>query len=318
MNPTRLSFRARHLVSWRRLLWAVGGAATLQLGCIASETPADDAEFVTGAKGCVEVTTHAGYPNRTYYRRRTWDRAARILTEEGSSSRTFTEVGTLKWRYTTDGRILAYIGVEQPFQHDYVYDDHDNVSEFRLSYPAKPDLMTPSTADTWIGTRYGNEYGADGRLTASTMSHFGSSASGGSRSMFFEDGAGRCERIEKTFVSAEPSTETRLYDEAGRVKHVEAAQQGALVDHTDSTYDDQGRIQTYTFVLEPRTGFARGMVSTTYDYLPDGTQTITRDDTLTDVADDLHVVTRRSAACQAIDAEIGKPADQRCRVVEFK
>jgi hypothetical protein len=118
----------------------------------------------------------------------------------------------LKWRYAPEGRIIAYIGVEQPFQHDYDYDDHANVVRFRLSYPGTPDLLTPSTAPTWIGTSYENQYSPAGRLATSTITGFGDGAGGppARHRTYTEDDAGRCWRIESPDADALPRTGTTM------------------------------------------------------------------------------------------------------------
>jgi len=271
-------------------------------------------EAVLPGSVCLEVESRPEYPGTTYYTRRTWDPASRILTQQTSTSAAFTEqVGTLKWWYADEGRIIAYIGVEQPFQHDYRYDDHGNVSEFRLSYPSVPDLMTPSTAGTWIGQRYDSEYGAAGRLVASTVTSFGDGANAPpEQRTYSEDAEGRCEVVETTTGSGEPAVERRGYDGAGRLARIDVTNAFGS-DHTDFHYDDQGRVLSKTFTSES-TMWAHGQITTSYEYAADGSQTVTRFDTVTDIANDQHVVTTRSPACQTIDDAPGKPADLRCRV----
>ena len=291
-------------------LAALGAGTVMQLACSANEGHGGQGT-VPDANVCLEVTSHPDYPDQVYYQRKTWDPVARILTKEGSASSAFTKVDTLQWRYADAGRIITYIGVEQPFQHDYLYDEHDNVREFRLSYPAKPNLFAASTADTWIGYRNENEYDPAGRLAASTVSAFGQSPSSPPyRLSFGEDEAGRCQRIEY------PSTiELRSYDESGRLKHTELTKDGVLQNHVDLTYDDRGRLHTRSYtadVSQPYSGM--GTATTTFDYGSDGSQTITYHNPLTDIANDENIVVTRTPACQPIDDDIGAPADLRCRL----
>src|SRR5262245_61158415 len=68
----------------------------------------------TGVPGvCIEERSKPDVPNGSpQYTTKTWDPDSRILVS-----------GSLKWRFAAEGRIIAYIGVEQqPFQHDYSYD----------------------------------------------------------------------------------------------------------------------------------------------------------------------------------------------------
>ena len=221
-------------------------------------------------------------------------------------------VTTLKWRYAAEGRIIAYIGVEQPFQHDYDYDDHANVVQFRLSYPGTPDLLTPSTAPTWIGTNYENQYSPAGRLAASTITAFGDGAGAppARHRTYTEEDAGRCWRIESPDADL-PYLETRTYDDRGRLVQTDA-EQAPFTSLTSVTYDDQDRILA-RWVTYSGTGFP-GTVTTTYSYPADGSQIVVVDDGVTDIANESHSTLTRTAACLAIDAAIGAPTDQRCRL----
>jgi hypothetical protein len=268
---------------------------------------------------CLEVETRPNIMIRTSYLRTTWDPALRILTVQESPSSTFaTGISTLKWRYASEGRIIAYIGVEQPFQHDYRYDEHENVVEFRLSYPQTPDLMTPSTAPTVIGWSYDHQYDAIGRLIGSIKtSSDGGAGDPASQRAYFEDGAGRCKRIESVSPDV-PYLEQRLYDDAGRLSRIDAMQGSGTSAATRTeitTYDDQGRIHRRSGTFSGPAGYlGSGTLTRTYDFAEDGSETITTNDDTTDVLSDRVVILTRSAACQAIDAAIGAPVDQRCRV----
>ena len=264
---------------------------------------------------CLEVETRPEYPESSNYTRRSWDAASHILTQQTSTSAAFTEqVGTLKWWYGDEGRVIAYLGVEQPFQQDYRYDDHGDVSELRLSYPAVPDLMTPSTSATWLGLRYDNQYSAAGRLLASTVATFGAGASSPpEQRTYAEDAEGRCEVVQSTIGSGQSSVERRGYDDAGRLARIDVTNDTGS-SHTEFRYDDHGRILSKAFKNESTTAFFQGEIMTIYEYAADGSQTVTRFDTVTDITNDQHVVTTRSPACQTIDDAPGKPADLRCRV----
>ena len=263
--------------------------------------------------GCLEVQSWLDTPTRQETRA-TWDPALRVLTEESRTTPATPQsvTTTLKRRYADDGRIIAYIGVEQPFQHDYDYDDHDNVVQFRLSYPGTPDLFTPSTAATWIGTGYENQYSPGGRLATSTITQFGDGAGAppALHRTYTEDEAGRCWRIESPDVDR-PYLETRTYDDRDRLVQIDATQATSAW-LTTITYDDQDRIvsreTTYSGTGHP------GTVTSTYSYPADGSQIVTVDDGVTDVANYSHTTLTRTAACLAIDAAIGAPADSRCRL----
>jgi YD repeat-containing protein len=254
-------------------------------------------------------------PASAYYTRRSWDPFQRIRTDEGSTTKTFDKVDTLKWKYEKDGRIVAYIGVEQPFQHDYRYDDHDNIVAFALSYPGVPDVNLPSPATTFEGASYANEYDATGKLLASTNTYFGGTGdpTPSVKLVYTEDASGRCIQVDTT-DSKGTRKEVRTYDDAGRVAHIEIT--GTSASTTDNVYDEQGRLisTTHGGVNSFQYEMPRSSSKTTYTYLPDGSERVEDYDGFTDVLSDAYTVTTRSAACLAIDADIGAAKDSRCHV----
>jgi hypothetical protein len=265
----------------------------------------------TPTAGCEELTIWPDQrdDSRVIHTKKTWDPARRILTAEDSSS---TGKGTLAWRYAAEGRIIAYIGVEQPFQQDYRYDEHDNAIDFRLTYPDKPDLATPSTASVWVGFRWANEYGPDGTLTASTMTSSGGGAGNApaARLTFTPDSAGRCQRIESS-DSRGTGVEIRGYDDAGRLSSIDVTSPDAS-SHETKTYDEKGRLRSSTLTLN--TGPFPGTRTIVHTLLPDGSERVETNDGLTDVQSEQHQIVTRTAACLAIDAAIGAPPDARCRI----
>jgi len=244
--------------------------------------------------------------------RKTWDAASRILTATQDG-------GSQKWRYREDGQVISYIGVEQPFQHDYQYDPAGNVVDFYLSYPAVPDLTMPSSAEAWMGSTYANEYDDGGRLAASTMSEYGAGKSdrAPNRSTFTEDGEGHCSEID----AGQYGQRVVSYDEMNRVAKVvkTSATLGFCVNTTTTTtYDDAGRILELRMECSggnsgPNNG---GVQLTTHTYHADGSETVDDLNGLTDVGDGRSKTTR-TAGCLALDAAIGKLAGARCRVSAF-
>ena len=104
MRSCRIPVSAAHFA----LICATLGAACS--GAVPSGSSVTD--------GCLEVLTWRDSPTRQETRA-TWDPELRILTKETRSLTAAAQsVATLKWRYAAEGRIIAYIGVEQPFQHD--------------------------------------------------------------------------------------------------------------------------------------------------------------------------------------------------------
>lgn len=292
---------------------ACGGKGERATG--APDSGADGTPVPAGqaASECVEVARSTLVETTT---RKTWNAAERTLTATATSSADAgAAVSTLKWRYRTDGQIVAYIGVEQPFQHDYEYDAEGNRTDFHLSYPAVPDLMTPSSAEPWSGAAYENEY-AEGRLVASTLSEYGASQPGVPPilSSFTEDAEGRCVEID----DSEFGKRVISYDAAGRV--AEVVQTGAFMRFcadatTTTTYDDAGRIiETNMDCSGGNRGLNNsGVRSTQHTYHADGSETVDYVDGLVDVGDG-RLTTTRTAACLEQDAAIGKPLDLRCRV----
>ena len=149
----------------------------------------------------------------------TWDAHARVKSQHATAA-TDSPV-KFAWRYGADGREVAYAGfgpgMYDNFQLDTKYDEHGNVKDFYLSYPAHPNLQVPSTAPVSIGTSYVNEYNAVGQLTASTATPYGpGNVQDVTRSTFRHDAEGRCQRIEVSGGFGD-SSETRSYDAAGRL-----------------------------------------------------------------------------------------------------
>jgi YD repeat-containing protein len=258
---------------------------------------------------CLEVRSYPDEQTAAVRTGGTWSSRDRILTQVSSSDGT-DAVGTLKWRFRTDGQIIAYVGVEEPFRHDYEYDEHGNQIDFYLSYPGVPDLMSPSTASRLVGRSHANEYDAAGRLTASTANDYGDGGPGLMfRSTFMEDSEGRCAQVD----SGETGREVRMYDEAGRLARIERTDQRGSTFVDETTYDDQDRLLVHTSIWNGAPGIRSGTVTTTHSYLDDGSEVVEVVDGLTDTGGG-HTITTRSATCLAIDAAIGHPADARCRV----
>jgi hypothetical protein len=295
----------------RRSILLLFGAGAL--GAMSCSEDTDTVKAVVTAQQCLEVRTSMDLSDGTTpgYTRKTWDPAQRILVSQYSTSPTFDKIDTLQWRYASDGRIISYLGVEQPFQQDLVYDDHDNMTSFRLSYPDKPDLLVPSTAQPWIEYLYANEYAPSGRLAASTLTQAGGGANGqpGKRFTYTEDDAGRCSTVIAT-TGDQIVTETRTYDQAGRLSKVEHSAPWAT--SQTMTYDDQNRLATSTYTAI--NDFHPGTVTTTHTYGSDGSETVTIDDEMTDVSSERHVTITRTAACLTIDDAIGIAPDAHCRV----
>ncbi len=252
--------------------------------------------------------------------RRTWDPARRVLTEAAVSG-PFVEVGTLKWRFRTDGQVIAYVGfsgVDGPaFQRDSRYDEQGNRIDFAASSPDVADVMTPSSSEPDQGYSTENEYDGEGRLLRSTTSEYGANQSGLPPlvSTFTEDNEGRCFEVD----SGDYGTLTIGYNDAGRISTLEKRGGSlgfcTLFATTTFTYDDAGRLFTKTFTCMgglsgPNNG---GTSSETHTYHADGSETVETFDGLTDVSNESHRIITRSSECLAIDAEIGTPADARCR-----
>jgi hypothetical protein len=249
-----------------------------------------------------------------------WDPILRVLVAEHSDTNDFAKIDTLKWRYAGQGRVLAYGGIEQVFQHDYRYDEHDNVVDFRLSYPEVFDPMTPSTASTWMGTSYQNFYDSNGRLSSSILTNYGpgySSDPGPATMVFHEDTLGRCDLVTSTLPSDEWS-EVRVYDENGRLWRAERTASSTSTACATSvqtqTYDDQGRIHSAEFSCQGSISIGSGSRTTGYTYRSDGSEVVESFDGMTDIWSERHRIVERSPGCKAIDADIGVPPDYRCRI----
>jgi len=275
------------------------------LGCSSvsnSTSASDDGVGGQSLQGCLEVTSHPGYPDSFQgYVRKTWDGSQRILT-----------VGALKWRYGTNGRQLSYVVVEPPFQSDSDYDEHDNILESRSSSPSVADVTKPSEDPPSAWTFYANEYDSNGRLAASTTTR-SSRPDSDERRVYSEDADGRCVRIETT-LSTGTGVELRSYDEKGLLVSIEAAGQEGVGDLF--SYDEQGRVISETYSGPTRFGGGTATRTVTHTYRPDGSEMVEVLDGFTDIGIDQHKIVTRTAACLAIDVEIGKPADARCRVVQ--
>lgn len=256
---------------------------------------------------CVEVRTVSVFEVTT---RRTWNAVERILTATSSNG---PGRRTLQYRYRDDGQIIAYIEVEQPFQHDFQYDTAGNRSGFVLSYPAAPTTTMPSSAAPWFGAIYGNDY-RDGRLVTSSTYEYGADRPTllRNRSTFTEDSEGRCVEID----AGDYGKHVLSYDHAGRVEQIvrTGATGGSCVNATTrTTYDDAGRVlETSMECSGGNSGPNNGGQLRTHTYHADGSETVAING-LTDV-DDGRSSTTRSAACLAQDAALGKAQDARCRV----
>lgn len=287
---------------------------------VAANTVADasvdapDGTTVPAAEGCLEVLTRES--GTASYTRKTWDAERRELTSESANEADFAgRLWTLKWHYGLEGQILAYLGVEQPFQHDYSYDEHGNTKDFRLTYPGAPSLDAPSAASVWIGTSYANEYDTSGRLVASVASAYGASSNEPTppvRTVYAEDASGRCAHVERTLANGK-EVEDREYDVAGRLTHSEVVGEGKkrvrVID-----YDDKGRVVRSTETFSGEREFHAGSIVIEHDYLADGSERVDIENETSDVLGEQHSVQTRTAACLAIDAEVGSRPDARCRV----
>jgi YD repeat-containing protein len=256
--------------------------------------------------GCVVETGHGESSpearSTTSYTRRHWDPALRVLTEELFLVGYPGIASTLKWRYTADGREIAHIAGEPPFQHDFRYDEHGNAVEFSYSHPAAPDVMKPSDAPAETRRSWVHEYDGE-RLAASTETSYGLDLPP-LRHVYTEDEKGRCIQIDST--SDEGATkETRQYDDQDRLLGIVA--EGVQTSKYAYTYDDEGRVATREY-------WGSGWNRTTHAYLADGSETEKTYDGSNDVNRDRYGFANRTAECRTIDAQIGHPPDARCRV----
>ena len=271
----------------------------------------DGQEARDSQTACLETQEFPDWP-QTIYTTKTWDDPRRVLTAVSIRMHDPSTRSTLEWRYASEGRILSYGEIEQPFQHDYQYDAHDNVAYFVLSYPDHFDVTTASSAAPYIETRYANEYDTSGRLVASTVTQTGPSASPPARVVYTEDTAGRCSRIETTWDDQTTLAEARTYDDAGRVATIEVTRSSGFASTETYTYDASGRPLTDDY--STRGWLHPGSVSSEYTYSSDGSVKKDVMDTINDVSSAQHWTLSRSPACAAIDASVGAPADARCRI----
>jgi hypothetical protein len=273
------------------------------------------------------VTGSVNYGSAEVTWRETWDGTTRVHTRYVTAAQD-SQVDRA-WRYDAQGRVLAYVGVRNSFQHDFRYDEHGNVQDFRLSYPGMPDLFVASSASTWIGTSYSNEYDAQGVLLASTATSYGGGAGSAEpiRNTFEHDDQGRCLRIESKGGRAD-TIETRGYDAAGRLDtvHLESSRSLAFNFACNAStetyeYDAAGRIEQVTRRCDGGPE-APTLSQRTYVYQSDGSLTIESLVFDTDLSHEIvfegkktfaaSSTERRSAGCAALDAAI-KSADTACR-----
>ena len=132
--------------------------------------------------------------------KQTWDPVQRVKFQHESLAAD--SPVRLGWRYTEDGRVVAYAGLTGFwFQHDFAYDQHGNRKDFKLSYPDPPNLSVPSPAPVWMGTSYVHVYAADGKLLSSTATSYGPGFQTPppiTRTTYAHDAEGRCQRVETT------------------------------------------------------------------------------------------------------------------------
>ena len=209
--------------------------------------------------------------------------------------------------------MIAYIGVEQPFQHDYRYDAQDNVDDFRLSYPDNriDDAFPRRDVDGHVVREPVRRARAPGRVRADAVRRR-QRGRADRKNVYHEDGDGRCVRIESTTPNG-TGVETRAYDADGRLTHSETTG-GGSTRMQDYTYDDRGRLSSTTDTETNAPYIGQGGSVTSYSYLPDGSDRIVIHDGFTDVGNMQDAAETRTARCLEIDAQIGAPSDPRCRV----
>ena len=285
--------------------------------------------------GCHVVRTWPGMNQTVESKDDTWDGTRRLRTEIPSPSSTSGSSQRLEWRYGGAGEVLAYAGFGagqfDNFQHDYRFDDRDNVVEFRFTYPPQPDVTQPSSAPLYMHTQNTNTYDARGRLVGSKSVSTEANALPSTDTVFHEDPAGRCDRIE--IRGSGPGTvETRTYDDGGRLARVDVAPLTppsnptlCLPSVTLYDYDADGRVASIREWCGVEPTGAPGVI-TTYEYVADGSTRIeSLDFAINDTPNDTiridggapqqvtHYIETQSAACSAITAAEGAPPDLRCR-----
>ena len=301
-------------MSRRRLVQVAASFLLAGLGAACSPptlppTGPDANAPAAGPTGCLEVRRWPDNPGVIDHTRKAWDATRRILTAETSPSATFDKIWTLQWRYASEGRILAYAGLQpDAFQHDFRYDSHDNLIEMRASYPDRADVTTPSSSASTYATVYANEYDPAGRLLTSTVTMSGGIEPRVVKRTYTEE-AGRCTKI----VSVGPEgtqEEVRSYDDAGRLIRSEQTG-GYRPSSTAIVYDDKGRVDTLTIAIGGNV--FPGVVTVRHTYGADGSEDIDHEDSSNDVLSQRHHITARTPACLEIDAAVGAPSDARCR-----
>ncbi len=339
MNVSTRGATVKNTFAKRTLLCAAGLCGALAFGC--EDRPTDLTIAASTGDSCLEVRTWPGQGPTTQYIRKTWDSGRRTLSQEISSTATFPGHVDLAWRYGLTGNVVAYAGfaTEVPsygnFQQDYLYDDHDNTVDFRLSYPDHPDLMVPSPADTWFGLTYRNEYDSQGRLVTYTRTPYGGGTAGveATYTAFHEDDRGRCDRTETGPSAGAPPTsvETLTYDAADRLIRSEKRASDAFpcpAYISLLSYDAEGRVTVERAWCQENTTGQPHFVRNT-SYLADGSQRIESLDFINDTPNDVivdedgiqrsvtHWIQTRSATCATLDSFIAPPAGanpNRCRV----
>jgi hypothetical protein len=281
-------------------------------------TPTSWPERDTGAPvppagACVEaqIADGGGYTGSPSYTRRTWDPVKRILKVEAFRSFSLDIVQTLETQFADDGGPLRYIGVEQPFQEDYTYDDHGGITDFIQSYPAVARIDVPSTAPPSLEYTFSNQYDASGKPLTSTKTPSGTQSPNNevSTRTYTEDADGRCGEVDTTATS-NTTKEVRTYTASGKTVHTTTT--GQLESTSDDVFDAMARPVSSTFTLSSK--FGGGSIRTTHTYLPDGSERVETFDGTTDVVNEQHSVTTRPAACLVIDAAIGHAKDDHCHI----
>jgi hypothetical protein len=302
-------------------------------GACACSTISDPKFEHAEERACIVTSDDFGLSAKFSYRV-TWDATTRIKSQHASEAAD--SPVQLAWRYDADGREVAYGGfgtdTYSNFQYDTHIDEHGNVEEYRGSYPLVPDLqLPPSSANSYTGVSYANEYGADGELIASTETPYGQGLSENfaMHRTFQRDKQGRCERIEtKGDGNVNNAVETRSYDASGRlaIRQVEyetpiGRQTPCQRRDTVFEYDAKGRVASSTTRCHASEG-APSLVEV-HTFAADDSETIERFDYENDVVNDStliagelvrfsHSKESRSAGCAVIEAEITAKPDLAC------
>lgn len=293
--------------------------------------------------GCDEVVTwpSAGGNDSVSYHRDRWDSAQRIRTRESRRDASFDGTVSLAWRYDEEGKEVAYVGYArdpsgssyESFQHDRAYDEHGNLSDFRLSYPDRPNLNAPSEASVWMGTRYDNEYDAEGKLLGTVLTPYGpgNSRPDIERISYEHDAKGRCASKLTDSDGRDPITERFVYDSKNRV--IEEHQTGRMnypfacaSSTTVISYDDRDRLTSRKTWVCGRSMDEGADIDIVHTYDADGARRSAIFDFLTDVVNykvvtpageerwASYTIETQTPGCAAITAAIGGSSGQRCRV----